>query len=41
MAGASKPRRSRARGTIEELPAGSLRAKVYAGIDSVSKRRRT
>ncbi|MEU8025762.1 MULTISPECIES: LacI family DNA-binding transcriptional regulator [Micromonospora] len=33
------PRR-RARGEIEELPSGSLRVRVYAGIDPVSKRRR-
>ncbi|WP_431924972.1 LacI family DNA-binding transcriptional regulator [Micromonospora wenchangensis] len=35
----SKPGR-RARGEIEELPSGSLRVRVYAGIDPVSKRRR-
>jgi integrase len=38
MAGASKPRR-RARGRVETLPSGSLRVKVYAGIDPVSKRK--
>ncbi|WP_329009212.1 LacI family transcriptional regulator [Micromonospora rifamycinica] len=30
----------RARGEIERLPSGSLRVRVYAGIDPVSKRRR-
>ncbi|WP_432897125.1 LacI family DNA-binding transcriptional regulator [Micromonospora matsumotoense] len=30
----------RARGEIEQLPSGSLRVRVYAGIDPVSKRRR-
>jgi hypothetical protein len=38
MAGASR-RRQRARGGIDELPSGSLRVSVYAGIDSVTKRR--
>lgn len=33
-------RRKRQRGFVEELPSGALRAKVYAGIDPVSKRRR-
>jgi integrase len=32
-------RRKRARGRIEQLPSGSLRVTVYAGIDPVSKRR--
>jgi integrase len=37
---ASTRRRStRPRGSIEELPSGSLRVAVYAGIDPVSKRR--
>ncbi len=29
----------RVRGLIETLPSGSLRVKVYAGIDPVSKKR--
>ncbi|MFC0533169.1 hypothetical protein [Phytohabitans kaempferiae] len=29
----------RSRGMIEELPSGSLRVKVYAGTDPVTKRR--
>jgi integrase len=39
MAGSLPRRRARARGRIEELPSGSLRVSVYAGIDPVSKRR--
>ncbi|MFY1702778.1 LacI family DNA-binding transcriptional regulator [Micromonospora sp. WMMA1923] len=35
----SRPGR-RARGEIEELPSGSLRVRVYAGIDPSSRRRR-
>jgi LacI family xylobiose transport system transcriptional regulator len=31
---------SRARGEIERLPSGSLRVRVYAGLDPVSKKRR-
>jgi integrase len=31
--------RGRARGSIERLPSGSLRVKVYAGVDPVSGRR--
>jgi integrase len=38
MAKASR-RRKRARGSIEELPSGALRVRVYAGIDPVTKRR--
>ncbi|MEV1292758.1 tyrosine-type recombinase/integrase [Pseudonocardia sp. NPDC049635] len=38
MAGTRK-RSTRPRGSIEELPSGSLRVAVYAGIDPVSKRR--
>lgn len=38
MTGASR-RRQRARGGIDELPSGSLRVSVYAGIDPVTKRR--
>jgi hypothetical protein len=29
----------RARGRIETLPSGSLRVKVYAGIDPVTKKK--
>ncbi len=36
MPAVPKPRR-RTRGTIETLPSGSLRVKVYAGIDPISK----
>ena len=36
---AGQPRR-RARGEIEQLPSGSMRVRVYAGIDPVSKKRR-
>jgi hypothetical protein len=32
-------RRKRPRGTIDELPSGALRVRVYAGIDPVTKRR--
>ncbi|NMH97962.1 site-specific integrase [Pseudonocardia acidicola] len=39
MAGAGARRRRRSRGSIEELPSGSLRVSVYAGIDPVTKRR--
>ncbi|MHA6802967.1 tyrosine-type recombinase/integrase [Salinifilum ghardaiensis] len=35
----SKARRKRPRGTVEELPSGALRVKVYAGFDPVTKRR--
>jgi len=38
MAPASKPQR-RARGEIETLPSGSLRVRVYAGTDPVTKKR--
>ncbi|WP_245585709.1 tyrosine-type recombinase/integrase [Pseudonocardia asaccharolytica] len=38
MAGAGR-RQKRQRGSIEELPSGSLRVTVYAGIDPVTKRR--
>src|SRR5687768_13302306 len=31
--------RSRTRGGVEQLPSGSLRVSVYAGIDPVSKKR--
>ncbi|PZS35415.1 MAG: hypothetical protein DLM61_01975 [Pseudonocardiales bacterium] len=33
-------RRSRSRGHIETLPSGSFRAKVYAGIDPLTRKRR-
>ncbi len=38
MAGTSKAR-SRSRGEVEELPSGSLRVRVYVGIDPVSKKK--
>src|SRR6185436_18773392 len=38
VAEASQGRR-RARGGVEQLPSGSLRVSVYAGIDPVSKKR--
>lgn len=38
MAPPSK-RRSRSRGTIDQLPSGALRVRVYAGVDPVTKRR--
>jgi integrase len=38
MATASS-RRRRQRGTIDKLPSGALRVRVYAGIDAVTKRR--
>jgi len=38
MKAGSEPRRSR--GEIERLPSGSLRVRVYAGLDPVSKKRR-
>ena len=31
--------RSRTRGEVEQLPSGSLRVRVYAGIDPVSKKK--
>ena len=39
MAGAGVRRRKRSRGSVQELPSGSLRVSVYAGIDPVSHRR--
>ncbi|MGH4018707.1 MAG: site-specific integrase, partial [Pseudonocardiaceae bacterium] len=39
MAGAGARRRKRSRGSVQELPSGSLRVSVYAGIDPVTKRR--
>ena len=38
MAGSSR-RRVRQRGSIDELPSGALRVRVYAGMDPISKRR--
>ncbi|MGH8838418.1 MAG: hypothetical protein ACRDVO_04045 [Jiangellaceae bacterium] len=38
MATASS-RTRRQRGTIDKLPSGALRVRVYAGIDAVTKRR--
>lgn len=34
------PRARRARGEIEKLPSGSLRVRVYAGVDPATKKRR-
>jgi len=34
-----KRRRTRQRGTIDELPSGALRVRVYSGVDPISKRR--
>jgi len=36
----SRPGRQRSRGTIDELPSGALRVRVYAGKDPVTGRRR-
>ncbi|MFZ0118223.1 MAG: integrase, partial [Pseudonocardiaceae bacterium] len=33
------PVAGRSRGSIDELPSGALRVRVYAGVDPVSKRR--
>lgn len=38
--GTANGRAKRQRGEIEELPSGSLRAKVYAGLDPITKKRR-
>jgi integrase len=38
MSGSTR-RRSRSRGTIDELPSGALRVRVSAGVDPISKRR--
>jgi integrase len=35
----ARGRRKRARGSIEELPSGALRVRLYAGIDPVTKKR--
>ena len=37
--GTSGGRRKRTRGEVEELPSGSLRVRVYAGVDPVSGKR--
>src|SRR3954469_7277491 len=39
MSGTPRPRQ-RQRGEIETLPSGSLRVRVYAGIDPVTRKRR-
>src|SRR5690349_18114340 len=36
---ATQKRAARSRGEIETLPSGSLRVRVYAGLDPVSKKR--
>jgi integrase len=36
---ATTTRRKRTRGEVEELPSGSLRIRVYAGIDPVTRKR--
>ena len=36
----SKPGRNRSRGTVDELPSGALRVRVYAGKDPITGRRR-
>ena len=38
--GAKTRRRKRPRGSIDELPSGSLRVRVYAGLDPLTKQRR-
>jgi integrase len=39
MAKARTARSRRQRGSIDELPSGALRVRVYAGVDPVTKRR--
>jgi integrase len=39
MAGSSRGRRTRGRGTIDELESGALRVRVYAGIDPLTQKR--
>ena len=39
MAGARAGSEKRARGSIDVLPGGSLRVRVYAGVDPVTKKR--
>jgi hypothetical protein len=39
VAGSSRGRRTRARGTIDELESGALRGRVYAGIDPLTQKR--
>ncbi len=36
----TRPGRQRSRGTIDELPSGALRVRIYAGNDPVTGRRR-
>ena len=38
MAGSTR-RRTRQRGSIDELPSGALRVRVYGGMDPIAKRR--
>ncbi|MFL6125422.1 tyrosine-type recombinase/integrase [Actinophytocola sp.] len=40
VAGSEVPVRRRARGSISRLPSGSLRVRVYVGVDPVSRRQR-
>jgi len=40
MAGKPGTRTKRATGSIEKLPSGALRVRVYAGLDPLTKRRR-
>ncbi|MHA6795932.1 tyrosine-type recombinase/integrase [Pseudonocardia bannensis] len=39
MAGRPSVRNARSRGSIDELPSGALRVRVYAGVDPVTKKR--
>jgi integrase len=39
VAAGSTKRRRRQRGSIDELPSGALRVRVYSGLDPISKRR--
>ena len=39
MAGARKPIPGRGRGSIDELPSGAYRVRVYAGVDPITKGR--
>ena len=39
MASGANRRRKRQRGSIDELPSGALRVRVYAGMDPISKQR--
>jgi hypothetical protein len=40
MTGSSGKAKTRRRGEIETLPSGSLRVRVYAGVDALSSRRK-